>query len=80
MQNQIPSMKRGICPACGSEHVYRDKQISYGGKMASNKAIHVDLLDFVEPVNFVCVNCGYVESYILNSPFLKKIAQKWTKV
>jgi hypothetical protein len=29
--------------------------------------------------NYVCVNCGYVESYIADSAKLWKIAQKWPR-
>lgn len=30
--------------------------------------------------NYVCVNCGYVESYIANPDKLRKIAEKWEAV
>jgi hypothetical protein len=30
--------------------------------------------------NYVCVACGYVESYVLDASSLGKIAEKWPKV
>jgi hypothetical protein len=30
--------------------------------------------------NYVCVACGYVESYILDASKLRKITEKWPKV
>jgi hypothetical protein len=31
-------------------------------------------------VNFACVSCGYVESYILDERLLEEIAKSWPRV
>ena len=80
MQKQIPMMKRGICPACGSKEVYAGTQIGLKGGSYGSITIHIKLFSYARLDNFVCVSCGYVESYILDAKSLESIAESWPKV
>jgi predicted RNA-binding Zn-ribbon protein involved in translation (DUF1610 family) len=76
-------MRNGQCPKCGSWDVYigtnipvkrgtyYSNSIPIKGHWAQSHAI----LD-----NYVCVSCGYVESYILDPGKLKEIAENWDRV
>ena len=75
-------MKSGFCPKCSSREVYageniKMKQGAYGcntiplgGFLGSQVALD----------NYVCCQCGYLESYINNPKDIKKIAELWEKV
>ena len=80
MQNQIPMIKRGICPACGGTEVYAGTQITFKEGFRNSNTIPINYLSSATLNNFVCVNCGYVESYILDGKALQKIAKNWPKV
>lgn len=68
-------MKNGRCPKCESQEVHSVATIrnDFGvplGIMSVGSATKL----------YVCVQCGYVEIYILDSTDLPKIAAKWPKV
>jgi Zn finger protein HypA/HybF involved in hydrogenase expression len=73
-------MTNGICPKCGSTDVRVGRNLPgpYGinaiplahGVVNTNVAV----LD-----NYVCPECGYVESYIADGEKLDYIAQHWPK-
>jgi predicted nucleic-acid-binding Zn-ribbon protein len=76
-------MKSGQCPKCGSFDVYSgayvpDKSGGYGSNTIPvsgglfSRSVALD--------NYVCVNCGYVESYISDEEQLRRIADKWPRV
>ena len=74
-------MKSGQCPKCGSFEVY-------SGAYVPNKYVYYNTIpvsgglfsQVVELDNYVCVNCGYVESYISDEEQLRRIADKWPRV
>ena len=77
-------MKSGQCPKCGSFEVYSGAYLTNkrGNGYASN-TIPVSGGIFPQVValdNYVCVNCGYVESYISDEEQLRRIAAKWPRV
>ena len=76
----MPSLKEGLCPQCGSERVRSGAAIEGkeglrgGNRIPINGVIHVAL------DNYVCVDCGYVESYISDRSILNRIAKEWTRI
>lgn len=79
MESKTPrGMKSGICPICSSSEIYSGADVQF--KSGRNNVIPVTLWDFAEMDNYVCVECGYVESYIADRSRLNKIKEKWPKV
>jgi hypothetical protein len=77
-------MLNGICPKCGSEEVYSGANRSRKTNGYGMNAIPIKR-GFFEPSkvaldNYVCIRCGYVESYISNRQKLDEIAENWSKV
>ncbi len=73
-------MKSGQCPKCGSTDIrsgefLEEKEWNYMGNRIPvtialrNTAAWLD--------NYVCVRCGYVESYIANPDRLREISERW---
>ena len=77
-------MKSGQCPKCGSFDVYSGAYVpnkSGGGYGNNTIPVSGGLFDRnVALDNYVCVNCGYVESYISDEEQLQRIAKKWPRV
>lgn len=77
-------MRKGICPKCGSSEVYSgaDVQVKTNGWGMNAIPIKKGFLDpsMAALDNYVCAQCGYVESYISDSKKLKEITQNWSRV
>jgi len=73
-------MKNGLCPKCGSKEVYSGADIPLKSGPFGSNAIPVSLVSMAAMDNYVCVDCGLVESYIEDSAKLKEIAKEWNKV
>jgi hypothetical protein len=76
-------MLNGICPKCGSEEVYSGanrsrKTNGYGMNAIPIKGRFVP--SFAALDNYVCIGCGYVESYIADSWKREEIKRNWSKV
>lgn len=69
------SMRDGICPKCGSYKVYSGRDIPVKANIGNT--IPIDFQHNVALDNYVCVACGYVESYISDPDALKRIAAQW---
>ena len=70
-------MKKGSCPKCESKEVYKSPKPS-GLKGINNvNTIPVTSLSYALLDNYVCLNCGYSESYILKEKDKEKIKRKW---
>jgi hypothetical protein len=72
-------LRDGICPKCGSEEVYS------GGNAPQAPRNMIPIRGGFSGTgawltNFVCVSCGYVESYILDQRLLEDIATNWPRV
>jgi predicted nucleic-acid-binding Zn-ribbon protein len=73
-------LRDGLCPKCGSEEVY-------SGVDAPQEARHNSIpikgnqlwMTFARLSNYVCVSCGYVESYIADERKLEDIARNWPR-
>jgi len=70
-------MRKGQCPKCGSADVRTSSQVSNTG---GHMGIQITLWSYARLENYVCVACGYVESYIRDASKLRKITEKWPKV
>lgn len=68
-------MRSGICPKCGQQTVYSGRVIPV--KAASSNSIPIDFQHSVALDNYVCVTCGYVESYISDEAALRRIESEW---
>ena len=73
-------MKKGKCPKCGSEGVYSGAHISPKNGPFGSNSIPVSFFSIAALDNYVCGECGYVESYVADRSKLEEIVQKWSKV
>ncbi|GAB1542266.1 hypothetical protein NUACC21_49400 [Scytonema sp. NUACC21] len=77
-------MKNGQCPKCGSLDVRSGAKLPFKAGMHNNNSILLKgcvISPSYAPLdNYVCLNCGYVESYISNSKHIDFIAQNWPPV
>lgn len=73
-------MREGKCPKCGSDEIYAGLDVApKSGPFASN-SIPIGLFSIAALDNYVCAQCGYVESYISDPEKLKEIPRKWHKI
>ena len=73
-------MKDGKCPKCGSEKVFHGTKIpAKSGPFGSN-SIPISMLSIAALDNYVCTECGYVESYVADAKKLQEISEKWPMV
>jgi predicted nucleic-acid-binding Zn-ribbon protein len=72
-------MKDGKCPKCNSTQIYsQEGMLLKGGPFGSN-SIPVSLTSMAALDNFVCTECGLVESYVADEDKLREISKKWKK-
>lgn len=67
-------MKSGKCPKCGSGEIYR------GRAHNQRSALNISLLKYARLEDYVCVGCGFVESYIIGKAKLDDVKRSWTRV
>ncbi len=73
-------MKQGKCPKCGSENVFTPDDLPLKSGPFGSNSIPISLTSMAALDNYVCIDCGFVESYVSDEYFLKKIPKKWTRV
>ncbi len=73
-------MKSGVCPKCQSTEVFSGTDIPLKKGPFGSNAIPVSMTSIAALDNYVCSDCGYVESYIGETDKLKEIHRKWTRV
>ena len=73
-------MKNGKCPKCGSENVYTPDDLPLKGGPFGSNSIPVSLTSMAPLDNYVCADCGLLESYVADEDKLKEIARKWKNV
>ena len=73
-------MKQGKCPKCGSTKIYSADDLPLKSGPFGSNSIPVSLTVMAALDNYVCIDCGLVESYVAEKRLLKKIAQKWNPV
>lgn len=72
-------MKKGKCPRCGSEEVYSGIEVAPKSGPFGSNSIPISIVSIAAIDNYVCTDCGYLESYIAEPEKLKEIAEKWPK-
>ena len=70
-------MKSGICPKCKSESVYCGDKIPLKSGPFGSNTIPVSIISIAPLDNYVCTDCGYVESYVARESNLKEITETW---
>ena len=73
-------MKQGKCPKCGSTAVYSAPDLPLKSGPFGSNSIPVSLTAMAALDNYVCVDCGLVESYVAEASMLEKIASRWQAV
>lgn len=73
-------MRQGKCPKCGSANVYAAADLPLKSGPFGSNSIPVSLTAMAALDNYVCVDCGLVESYVADDYMLEKIAKKWKPV
>ena len=73
-------MKTGICPKCSSHEVFSGAGIALKKGPFGSNSIPIGITSIAALDNLVCVECGYVESYVSDPDKLMEIARKWDKI
>ena len=73
-------MKNGKCPECGSVEIYSSEDLMLKGGPFGSNSIPVSLTSMAALDNYVCTDCGRVESYVADQGKLNEIAGKWKPV
>lgn len=79
--NDLPaSLIDGECPMCGSENIRSGADVMNKEGLRGGNRIPIDI-QFAVPVdNYICIGCGYVESYITDRTILTRIEKQWQRV
>ena len=81
MSDKNPSLKdNGICQGCGASSIKSGAKIEGKEGLRGSNRLPIDSKISVELDNYVCVTCGYTESYISNRSILNRIEKQWQKV
>ena len=70
-------VKNGTCPKCGSESIYCGDKIPLKNGPFGSNSIPVSIISMAALDNYVCTDCGYLESYIAEKDKLKEITEGW---
>ena len=73
-------MKTGTCPKCSSDEIFSGAGISLKKGPFGSNSIPVGLTSIAALDNYVCADCGYVESYVSDPKKLVEISRKWDKI
>lgn len=71
-------MKHGICPRCHCAQVYCSSKLR--AETGNASSIPLSFLRSISLDNYVCTNCGYVESYVSEPEMLSRIEDIWPQV
>ena len=73
-------MKTGTCPKCNSDEIFSGAGIALKKGPFGSNSIPVGITSIAALDNYVCCECGYVESYISDPKKLAEISRKWDKI
>lgn len=75
-------MKDGVCPKCGSGAVYHGPNglVATGWTFRDCAMIPLTLWRSANLMNYVCVDCGYLERYVEEPADRRTIAENWQRV
>ena len=72
-------MRSGQCPKCGSNDVRKGTRLLFKRGFWYSNTIPITFWSHAALDNYVCANCGYVESYVGEQSDRESIAEKWPK-
>lgn len=74
-------MRHGTCPKCDGTNVRSGAALMWKRRTLGGNTIPLGgfIPSAVELDNYVCPDCGYVESYVSNRSALARIRAKWPK-
>ena len=67
-------MRDGRCPKCDAETVHAVTEPPAGGLLQTGWLSRVPI------THYICVTCGYTESYVLDRGRLDEITRTWPEV
>ncbi len=70
-------MKNGRCPKCDSSQVFSGADVFPKSGPFTCNAIPISLTALAPLDNYVCFDCGYIESYISTAEDLETVRRKW---
>lgn len=73
-------MRDGICPKCGLDSVHAKRN---GMKFGEEGALVYTSGPVTRPTPvdyYVCINCGYIETYLAEPTKLEQIARSWPRI
>lgn len=73
-------MKNGTCPKCQSKEIYSGVSVKSKSGFNNSNTIPVTSFRAANLDNYVCGQCGYVESYIAKDKDLAAVKKKWPLV
>ena len=73
-------MKNLSCPKCNSSEIYSGESVYPKSGPFTSNSIPISLTSIAALDNYVCTQCGFIESYIADAKKLKEISKKWRKV
>jgi hypothetical protein len=77
----VTSLKAdSLCPQCGSSRVHSGAGAEGKEGLRGSNRIPLDALHYATLDNYVCLNCGYLESYISDRGALNRVAKEWPKI
>ena len=69
-----------LCPRCSSSNVKSGAKIEGKEGLRGSNRLPIDNKISVELDNYVCLDCGYTETYIGDRGILNRIERYWQKV
>jgi predicted RNA-binding Zn-ribbon protein involved in translation (DUF1610 family) len=72
-------MIHGQCPKCGSDEIYVDVTKSKMGRSARDEMSVTGMIS-VTLTNYVCADCGFTESYVVDPQARERIKRKWQHI
>jgi ribosomal protein S27AE len=73
-------MKNGTCPLCGAKEIYSGAAVKGKAGMHDSNCIPVSIFRAAPLNNYVCGQCGYVQSFVAREKDLAAIKKKWPLV
>lgn len=70
----------GICPLCSSDNIRSGAAVEGKEGLRGGNRIPLDDRHFASLDNYLCLDCGYLESYISDRNALNRIEKLWPKV
>lgn len=80
-ETRATSLKHdGCCPICHSHQVRSGEAVENKGGLRGANRLPLSATMAVALDNYVCLACGYVESYIADRGVLNRIGREWPRV